>query len=315
MSLISKFIRSNGIFRASDEGAEGYSVVTVDVPNSYTAGDEGKVVQSGALVNQSAITVTQNGTYDTTVNDTVAVNVSGGIEGVYEGTAAPSSNLGSDGDLYIRKVELPNSVKFVDFLRNSGTQWIETGLYGNRDTVVYVEQIWNNTTAVIARNTGTSRTIGVGDQSGGKVSLDFNSTRTAASPTVGDRISCYVGNFFKMLDGVVLDARVTTSAFTTPKTFRLFAVNSSDSYGFHISNGATICRATFRQSGVIVADYLPALDANDVPCMYEAVSGTYVYNSGTGTFAYGNQVTPREAYSVYQKISGAWVIFPSAPAL
>lgn len=51
--------------------------ITVNVPNSYTASDEGKVVSSGALVSQSSQTVTENGTYDTTLKNEVVVNVSG----------------------------------------------------------------------------------------------------------------------------------------------------------------------------------------------------------------------------------------------
>jgi hypothetical protein len=55
-----------------------YATADVNVPNSYAAGDEGKVVQNGALVAQTSETVTQNGTYDTTTKDEVVVNVSGG---------------------------------------------------------------------------------------------------------------------------------------------------------------------------------------------------------------------------------------------
>ena len=47
------------------------------IPNAYAAGDEGKVVSSGALVAQTSRTVTANGTYDTTTNDEVTVNISG----------------------------------------------------------------------------------------------------------------------------------------------------------------------------------------------------------------------------------------------
>ena len=48
------------------------------IPNSYAAGDEGKVVDNGALVSQSSLSVTENGTYDTTKKNSVTVNVSGG---------------------------------------------------------------------------------------------------------------------------------------------------------------------------------------------------------------------------------------------
>lgn len=52
-----------------------YAEAVVDVPNSYTAADEGKVVSDGALVAQTARTVTENGTFDTTLNNSVTVDV------------------------------------------------------------------------------------------------------------------------------------------------------------------------------------------------------------------------------------------------
>lgn len=58
---------------------KAYSPVVVNVANSYSAGDEGKVVSNGALVAQTAhAKVTQNGTIDTTLNNSVEVDVSGG---------------------------------------------------------------------------------------------------------------------------------------------------------------------------------------------------------------------------------------------
>lgn len=76
-TLITKNITANGSYAASDDDADGYSAVTVEVANTYTAGDEGKVVSNGALVTQTAYpsTITENGTYDTTLNNSVTVNV------------------------------------------------------------------------------------------------------------------------------------------------------------------------------------------------------------------------------------------------
>lgn len=59
-----------------------YAYVDVAVPNSYAAGDEGKVVSNGALVAQSSDSVTQNGTVDTTLINSLTVNVSGGSSGL-----------------------------------------------------------------------------------------------------------------------------------------------------------------------------------------------------------------------------------------
>lgn len=70
---------------------KAYSPVTVAVPNSYSAADEGKVVSNGELVSQTSDTVTANDTYDTTLINSLTVNVSGGASGTF----SPAENLRS----------------------------------------------------------------------------------------------------------------------------------------------------------------------------------------------------------------------------
>lgn len=54
-----------------------YQYADVAVPNSYSASDEGKVVSNGSLVAQTSDTVTANDTYDTTLINSLTVNVQG----------------------------------------------------------------------------------------------------------------------------------------------------------------------------------------------------------------------------------------------
>lgn len=107
-TLITKSISANGTYNASSDSADGYSQVTVavpasavdtgtksitangngqdvigyaavnvNVPNSYSASDEDKVVSSGALVAQTAhadvTPTTSDQTIDTTTNDSIKV--------------------------------------------------------------------------------------------------------------------------------------------------------------------------------------------------------------------------------------------------
>lgn len=85
-------VTENGTY--SEEGV-AYSPVTVNVPNSYAAADEGKVVSNGALVAQTAhAKVTTNGTIDTTLNNSVEIDVSsggGGASNIVSGTFTPSA--------------------------------------------------------------------------------------------------------------------------------------------------------------------------------------------------------------------------------
>ena len=66
-------ITENGTYTA--EEGKAYSPVNVNVPNTYAAGDEGKVVSNGALVAQTSDSVTENGTVDTTLISSLEVNV------------------------------------------------------------------------------------------------------------------------------------------------------------------------------------------------------------------------------------------------
>ena len=75
--LDEKTITANGTYSASADDLDGYSQVNVNVPNTYTSADEGKVVDNGALVAQGSATYTVNNTYDTTKISSVTVNVSG----------------------------------------------------------------------------------------------------------------------------------------------------------------------------------------------------------------------------------------------
>ena len=73
VALTEKTITENGTYNAVVDDASGYSTVVVNVPNVFGEHDEGRVVKSGALVDQSSRTISANGTYDTTLNDSVTV--------------------------------------------------------------------------------------------------------------------------------------------------------------------------------------------------------------------------------------------------
>ena len=111
-------ISSNG---TTTEDVTNYASasITVSVPNTYTASDEGKVVSSGALVSQASDTVTTNGTYDTTLINSLTVSTSGGdpnenLAKALQGTLSTLNcgcttlNMGFRPNSYIKHVFLPN---------------------------------------------------------------------------------------------------------------------------------------------------------------------------------------------------------------
>jgi hypothetical protein len=95
--LTTKSITENGTYNAASDNADGYSAVTVDVPNSYAASDEGKVVSNGALVAQTSTSVSQNGTINTTTNNSVTVNVANTYTQADEGKVVSNGALVAQG--------------------------------------------------------------------------------------------------------------------------------------------------------------------------------------------------------------------------
>ena len=64
-----KEITSNGTY-IPEEGVDGFAPVNVNVPNTYTQEEIGRVVtDSTTLTPQSSVTITENNTYDTTLNN------------------------------------------------------------------------------------------------------------------------------------------------------------------------------------------------------------------------------------------------------
>lgn len=78
ITLVTLNVSQNGTTNAPS--GKAYNKVVANVPNTYGASDEGKVVSNGSLVSQTAhAEVTQNGTIDTTLNNSVTVNVPQGV--------------------------------------------------------------------------------------------------------------------------------------------------------------------------------------------------------------------------------------------
>lgn len=130
-------------------GVFGYSPVTVNVPNTYSASDEGKVVSSGALVSQTSATKTQNGIYDTTTNNEIIVNVPAGFtvgdDIDFKNTVfvlSPTDKLDISGNTYSFKFVLYDEISGVSYplskyITATGTMKMHYRVYVyNQDTLV-----------------------------------------------------------------------------------------------------------------------------------------------------------------------------------
>lgn len=474
-NLVSKTITENGTYDATGYNVDGCDEVVVEVENSYSASDEGKVVDNGELVAQGSKTITQNGTYDTTLKNEVIVDVEGGgggeadfyaikftpnigsntdksggwkfiadfdtkvkgvrffarettasvyisdmqgntiasktnvtvvadqwndvlfdnpitlskngdyvvwgsnatvgmqyeskyasspfiryIGGLYStsvstfpsindksnnlygvdliiavgggsgsgilsGDTAPSASLGSDGDLYVQSIPIPSNINFVEYLQGHGTEYIDTGLNATEKIDVKVDTeytgnyvlmgvrtgSWTSmSNCIYVTGTGTSNRFGIvkaKDSTNGDnycVTVTSKITLQTKTVKVGDKTT-----FLSFVDAYPV-AKSNQSSFTSNGTMILFGARVNGSNNLY---SARLCRVVIFSDGVPIKDYLPCLDANDVPCMWDNIAQEYVYNDGTGTFTYGSTATPNKLSDIlYVKENGAWEVVGEA---
>lgn len=176
-------ISANGTYDVTD-----FASASVAVPNSYSASDEGKVVSNGALVAQTSQTIDSNGTYDTTLKNSVTVNVSGGGGG-YElvaskeitvsiGTSTTATSIGS--------IEIPTQ-DFTDkacliVIRN------KNGKEASHFYASFAYRIINSTDSI------TGRTHIRVNQNYDSLAIGLNNTSSALSGVYINTLDQFVGS-------------------------------------------------------------------------------------------------------------------------
>ena len=275
------------------------------------------------------LSVTQNGTYNppSGVDGYAPVTVSVPSGGsILTGESAPSSDLGNDGDIYKRVIPIPSSVNFVEYLQSSGTQYIDTGIIADMYTDFDAKvAMMGNEWVFGSRSSLLSNAFFVTGNGSGYIGAAKYQSANAFDNDSGLLISANIGDFvtiktnttvpkddlnfisvaYSIKKGIVSSRRIhLPNSFTSAFTQVLFGMNNN---GTKTGGVARIYRVTYYQAREPIADYLPCLDGNGTPCMWDNIAEEYVYNDGTGSFTYGSSAVPTPIDDVYYlKENGAW---------
>ena len=198
--------------------------------------------------------------------------------------------------------EVPSNYTKLAYLSATGTQYIDTGLIYD-STKSYEVTIKGLTTI----KTATAQWyLGEYTSSLGNI-VGLNSAKAFSS---GTRVYFRWGNTDKNIenppcyftpdvsteyilkqdknnsyvDGTLLISQ-TNELFTEEYSVFLFARNNTGT----ADNKATCSIKDFKwfdSNGVLIAEFIPCLDDNNTPCMFEKFSRATKYNAGTGTFNY-----------------------------
>ena len=192
-------------------------------------------------------------------------------------------------------------MKKVDWICNStGKEYIDTGFKPNQDTrvVMSISNAGRNSYFFCAWsqqwNVLNYSLVNDYDYSSQKMFSAYGD-QTTEFPIITDAVIDFDKNIVKFDDVVKYTYNYT--AFQALYTMYLFAQNRKDVVNLPNNYGSfKLHYCKIYDNGVIVRDFIPVLDDNDVPCLYEKLEQKFYYNKGNGTFSYAKDYANVEEF-------------------
>ena len=194
---------------------------------------------------------------------------------------------------------LPSGYTEVKYLQSSGTQYIDSNYYPNLDTLLEMKYryIFENSAGMYwafgSRNTTSSGGFGF-------IFNYYGSTTDENVSVFSD--NTYPSNMFRenlrdqdiivqqSKNGLYIDGNLkktnnqTTFQCSYPCLLFWGRTGGTGDSGRPPYGRIFYCKIW--ESDVIQRDFIPCLDTNNIPCMYDTVTQQTFYNAGTGTFGY-----------------------------
>jgi hypothetical protein len=191
------------------------------------------------------------------------------------------------------QIILPSGFKRVEFLQSSGTQWIQTDYCPSNETKI-VSDFYFIKAGKNGRFCGNGATYGGGTDiftlflsayGTGAIIFDFGNVRKDKN-----NYNLSVGRHTISTDknGIVIDGTVAlttnnTNEFQSTHPMSIFAgggETSQDGDYWRIYN------FIIYENDKVVRYFIPCLNENDEPCMYDVINKKAYTNAGTGEFYY-----------------------------
>lgn len=228
-------------------------------------------------------------------------------------TQTPFYNANAEGNdfRYVIRGKIPSWYKRVEYLESTGTQYINTEVIPSGSIGSYIDaemitdsdghtmgtitqkyHAWRTCTTKVTRNCGYAwnnswRAVG-SSYSGGRFNGELNFLNSKKAELFKNGELLYTENL-----------SANTTVYTIP--MYLFGLNNNNQNSYQWRG--KIYRAKISQRAEIIRDFVPCLDENGIPCMFDLVEGIPYYNVGSGEFLYNNNGL-EGSYTGFGQLSG-----------
>lgn len=186
---------------------------------------------------------------------------------------------------------------FLEYIGATGTQYIDTGILAANDIKAEVKYKPTSLTAnpycaLGGRDTASTavarNAFCIWANVNGHVRFDYQSHPVLASASSTANWNIAIKDGIKNYLNGVAEGDSTASTFTSSNNIYLFAAMSGSGYGVMGQMVGLIAYCKIWKAGVLVRDFIPAIrNSDNAVGMYDAVSGTFFGNAGTGVFTAG----------------------------
>lgn len=181
------------------------------------------------------------------------------------------------------------------YLESTGTQYIDTGVIGKTGVKTFLD--FEMITGDLADNiffgsvpVKWNPRFYPATVKNGKWGLGYDDRLTSdIDAKIGQRYAItsemVYGNQNMIIDGTTVVSGKNTTSVNTNLNMYLFCINWGGNAKHYGNTRVYACQ--IYENDNLVRDFIPVLDMNDIPCMYDQVNGEFFYNKGTGEFTYG----------------------------
>ena len=184
--------------------------------------------------------------------------------------------------------QLPEGYTAVNYLQSSGTQYIDTGRKLTQDSDITIDfmivgEKYRGAGIFGSRESASKNNLTLFLDNDARFIVDFSEYQKHRYQTASslERTKIRMNKAGVWVNDVLEKSWSDVADFETPTNGLIFDVGNNN------WTGKKAIMRLYSYTDGSAQQLVPCLDANGVPCLYDLIGKTALYNQGTGSFTWG----------------------------